>query len=75
MILRFSALLLTLAFPLTVNAQILDSLYEYGNAVNADDESGAGSIITAGDTRVIPPARPHHLVVEGPVRFHVEFHR
>lgn len=31
--------------------------------------------LTAGDTMVIPPADPHHLVLDQPVRFHVEFHR
>ena len=29
----------------------------------------------AGETVAIPPARPHHLVLDGPVTFAVEFHR
>ena len=32
-------------------------------------------IVGAGDHQVIPPARPHHVVIDGPVRFTVEFHR
>jgi tellurite resistance-related uncharacterized protein len=31
--------------------------------------------LAEGATVVIPPARVHHVRVEGPVRFHVEFHR
>ena len=43
MILRGSILFLfTLAIPLVVNAQTLDMLYEYGNAADANDFSGAG---------------------------------
>ena len=31
--------------------------------------------VTAGEFQVIPPARLHHVVIGGPVRFAVEFHR
>lgn len=28
-----------------------------------------------GDAAAIPPGRPHHVTIDGPVRFAVEFHR
>ena len=31
--------------------------------------------VGAGDVQVIPPGEPHHVEVDGPVEFHVEFHR
>ncbi len=31
--------------------------------------------LSAGDHQVIPPVRRHHVVIDGPVRFAVEFHR
>ncbi len=31
--------------------------------------------VLAGDTVVIPPDRPHHVVIDGPVRFVIEFHQ
>jgi tellurite resistance-related uncharacterized protein len=31
--------------------------------------------VSAGEHQVIPPSRLHHVVIEGPVRFAVEFHR
>lgn len=31
--------------------------------------------ITTGEHQVIPPSRLHHIVIDGPVRFAVEFHR
>jgi len=31
--------------------------------------------IGAGEYQVIPPTRLHHVVIDGPVRFAVEFHR
>lgn len=31
--------------------------------------------VAAGSHQVIPPARLHHVVIDGPVRFAVEFHR
>lgn len=39
------------------------------------DRDGAGRRIGAGGAQVIPPERPHHVTVDGPVRFVVEFHR
>lgn len=31
--------------------------------------------VSAGEHQVIPPMRPHHVELLGPVRFAVEFHR
>jgi len=31
--------------------------------------------VLAGEHQVIPPSRLHHVVIDGPVRFAVEFHR
>jgi tellurite resistance-related uncharacterized protein len=31
--------------------------------------------VAAGEHQVIPPARLHHVILDGPVRFAVEFHR
>jgi tellurite resistance-related uncharacterized protein len=31
--------------------------------------------VQAGEQQVIPPARLHHVIIDGPVRFVVEFHR
>ena len=31
--------------------------------------------VSAGEHQVIPPSRLHHVVIDGPVRFAVEFHR
>ena len=28
-----------------------------------------------GESAIIPPARPHHVVLDGPVEFCIEFHR
>ncbi len=39
-----------------------------------DDPDGA-TTVSSGHHQVIPPGRPHHLELDGPVRFHVEFHR
>jgi tellurite resistance-related uncharacterized protein len=41
------------------------------------EHGGLGTPVTlvAGDRQVIPPDRPHHLEIVGPVRFVVEFHR
>jgi tellurite resistance-related uncharacterized protein len=38
-----------------------------------DEEDG--NVISAPGSMVIPPDRPHHLEMLGPVRFVVEFHR
>ena len=32
-------------------------------------------VVAAGERQVIPPERVHHVRVDGPVRFAVEFHR
>ena len=40
-----------------------------------EDQPGEARALIAGDHMVIPPGRPHHLVVDDPVRFVVEFHR
>lgn len=40
-------------------------------------EDGAGEVVelTAGDTAVVPPGRPHHVELGESARFAVEFHR
>ena len=40
-----------------------------------EDTPNEVRVIAAGDQQVIPPARLHHVVIGGPVRFAVEFHR
>jgi tellurite resistance-related uncharacterized protein len=40
-----------------------------------DDEPDDPLAVSAGHQQVIPPSRAHHLVLDGPVEFHVEFHR
>ena len=40
-----------------------------------EDGDGGGRAVAAGQSVVIPPDRPHHLVMSGPVTFVVEFHR
>lgn len=40
-----------------------------------EDGEARPAMIGAGDTQVIPPGRPHHLELDDPVTFHVEFHR
>jgi tellurite resistance-related uncharacterized protein len=40
-----------------------------------EDQPASPIIVAAGDSVVIPPARPHHLELDGPARFAVEFHR
>lgn len=39
------------------------------------DDSDDERTVSSGQVQVIPPGRLHHLVVDGPVRFVVEFHR
>ncbi|MFW2335302.1 DUF1971 domain-containing protein [Ilumatobacter sp.] len=39
------------------------------------DDAPGERLVVAGDSQVIPPARVHHLTIEGAVRFVVEFHR
>lgn len=40
-----------------------------------EDEPGRHRRVGAGQDLVIPPNRPHHLELDGPVTFAVEFHR
>jgi tellurite resistance-related uncharacterized protein len=40
-----------------------------------EDTPGDVRIVAAGEHQLIPPARLHHVVIDGPVRFAVEFHR
>ena len=40
-----------------------------------DDEPDTPLRVAAGGHVVIPPATPHHVEVDGPVTFAVEFHR
>ncbi len=39
-----------------------------------DDDAEPERVLDAGSIQVIPPERPHHLSVIGPVRFVIEFH-
>ena len=39
------------------------------------EDDGRSADIAAGEHMVIPPDRPHHLELIGPVRFAVEFYR
>jgi tellurite resistance-related uncharacterized protein len=40
-----------------------------------EDEPGRRHAVGAGESMVIPPDRPHHLIIDEPVTFAVEFHR
>ncbi len=40
-----------------------------------EDEADAPTVVAAGETVVIPPARLHHVALDGPARFVVEFYR
>ncbi|MFN0090530.1 MAG: DUF1971 domain-containing protein [Acidimicrobiales bacterium] len=40
-----------------------------------EDAPGAPIPVAAGGHVVIPPGRPHHVELDGPVAFAVEFHR
>lgn len=40
-----------------------------------EDASHHRHVVAAGDSIVIPPARPHHVELIGPATFAVEFHR
>ena len=39
-----------------------------------DDETDSERVIDAGASQVIPSARVHHVAIDGPVRFVVEFY-
>ena len=40
-----------------------------------EDSDEAPRVVRMGEHVVIPPACPHHLEIDGPVRFAIEFHR
>jgi quercetin dioxygenase-like cupin family protein len=40
-----------------------------------EDTPDETHVLATGDSAVIPPARPHHVVLDGPVEFSIEFHR
>lgn len=40
-----------------------------------EDEPDNAIAVTAGETLVIPPSKPHHVALDGPVGFAVEFYR
>lgn len=40
-----------------------------------EDEPDTPVSVGAGDAVIIPPARPHHVELDGPASFAVEFHR
>ena len=39
-----------------------------------EDTPGDVRRVSAGEQQLIPPTRLHHVVIDGPVRFAVEFH-
>lgn len=40
-----------------------------------EDDAASARHLGPGDHQVIPPARPHHIRLDGHVTFHIEFHR
>ena len=40
-----------------------------------EDSPDETNDLAAGDSVIIAPARPHHVVLDGPVEFSIEFHR
>ena len=40
-----------------------------------EDDPSTPRHVGPGEHQVIPPGRPHHVEVEGPVEFSIEFHR
>jgi tellurite resistance-related uncharacterized protein len=40
-----------------------------------EDQPDSPSVLLAGDTIAIPPARPHHVELDEPATFSVEFYR
>ena len=40
-----------------------------------EDSPDVVRILSSGDKQIIPPTVNHHVVLDGPVRFAVEFHR
>ncbi len=40
-----------------------------------EDSPGDVMVAAEGDSIVIPPARRHHVVIDGPATFAIEFHR
>jgi len=45
-----------------------------GSLVLVFEDDGTRRHLTTGDAAVIPPERPHHVELDGPLRFAVEFH-
>ncbi len=52
----------------------LDFVFEDAAQAALRNQSGRRTVRT-GDVQVIPPGELHHVEVDGPVEFHVEFHR
>ena len=44
-------------------------------ALAFEDSPDETNTLAAGDSAIIAPARPHHVVLDGPVEFSIEFHR
>ncbi|MDH5520297.1 MAG: DUF1971 domain-containing protein [Acidimicrobiia bacterium] len=40
-----------------------------------EDDPDAAATVNAGETLVIPPGRLHHVELDGPASFSIEFHR
>ncbi len=45
---------------------------DHATTVNGGEQ---GSTVAAAESVIIPPAEPHHLEIDGPVSFVVEFYR
>lgn len=43
--------------------------------IRFDDAVGDSHVLASGHTAVLAPSRPHHVEIDGPVTFAVEFHR
>lgn len=59
---------------LVVSSGQLDFVFEDAALAELRNES-ARHTIRAGDVQIIPPGELHHVEIDGPVEFVVEFHR
>ena len=65
---------------LTVHTGALQFAFDDTDDTDDTGEAEDGTVpaartVTAGATVAIPPTRPHHLVLDGPVTFSLEFYR
>jgi len=50
-------------------------VYSGSLTLHFDDDTGKSHLLESGNTAILAPARPHHVELDGPVTFAVEFHR